>query len=80
MEDAFLKFKNFKSMEKKKKGYSEEDVLRSIRRKADLRIVGKQIQELKEGKGDVGNGTRGKIDFLIKYCGYVHYYVNDFKN
>lgn len=66
-------------MEKVNKGYTEDQVLLALRRKADLRVVGKQIQQLKEGKGDVGNGTRGKIDFLLKYCGYTHFYVKDFK-
>lgn len=66
-------------MDKENKGYSEEGVLLALRRKADLRVVGKQIQQLKEGKGDVGNGTRGKIDFLIKHLGYSHFYVKDFK-
>lgn len=67
-------------MERKTKGYTEETVLVSLRRKADIRIVGKQIQELSDhGKGDVGNGTRGKIDFLIKYHGYTHFFVREFK-
>lgn len=66
-------------MERTNKGYTEDQVLLDFRKKADLRVVGKQIQELKEGKGDVGNGTRGKIDFLVKFCGYTHFYVKDFK-
>jgi len=68
-------------MEKVNKGYTEDQVLMALRGKADLRIVGKQIQQLTEGraKGDVGNGTRGKIDFLTKFCGYTHFYVKDFK-
>lgn len=67
-------------MDRKVKGYTEDQVLRSLKSKADLRIVGKQIQELKNGKGDIGNGTRGKIDFLVKYCGYVYFTVDSFKN
>lgn len=66
-------------MNRRIKGYTEEQVLRSLENKADLRIVGKQIQELKNGK-DIGNGTRGKIDFLVKECGYVHFTVDNFKN
>lgn len=68
-------------MEKKNKGYTEEQVLYSLRKKNDIRVVGKQIQELSSdrAKGDIGNGTRGKIDFLVKYHGYAHFYVNEFK-
>jgi hypothetical protein len=66
-------------MERKVKGYVEHEVVAELNRKADLRIVNKQIQELKDGKGDVGNGSRGKIDFLVKFCGYVHFFVKDFK-
>lgn len=66
-------------MDKKSRNYNEDEVLQALRRKSDLRVVGKQIQELREGKGDIGNGTRGKIDFLTKYCGYSHFYVKDFK-
>lgn len=62
------------------RGYQEDDVVQSLRRKADLRVVGRQIQELKKGKGDVGIKSRGKIDFLVKYRGYSHFLVDDFKN
>lgn len=65
--------------ERTTKNYSEDQVVQQLNKKADIRIVGKQIQELKEGKGDVGNGSKGKIDFLIKYCGYIHMFVKDFK-
>ncbi len=67
-------------MEKKNKGYTEEGVIASLRKKSDVRILGKQIQQLREGKGDIGNGSRGKIDFLVKYCGYAHFYVKEFKH
>lgn len=67
-------------MEKKTKGYVEDTVVRDLNKKSDLRIMGKQIQELRQGKGDVGNGTKGKIDFLVKFCGYTHFYVKDFKH
>jgi hypothetical protein len=66
--------------------YNEEDVLKQLERKHDLRIYGKQIRELKRepgiggttAKGDVGIKTRGKIDFLTNYRGYTHIYVSDF--
>lgn len=66
-------------MERKNKGYVEHEIVAQLNKKSDLRIVGKQIQELKEGRGDVGNGTRGKIDFLVNYCGFNHFFVRDFK-
>lgn len=66
-------------VERKLKGYIEHEVVAQLNKKSDLRIIGKQIQELKEGKGDVGNGTRGKIDFLVKVHGYNHFFVRDFK-
>lgn len=69
-----------------KKDYLENEVVTQLKKKSDLRIIGKQIQELMrdppEGgtlsKGDVGIGSRGKIDFLVKYCGYAHFHVVKF--
>jgi hypothetical protein len=66
--------------ERKTKGYVEHEVVSQLSKKADIRISGKQIQELSEGKGDVGNGSKGKIDFLVKYCGYTHFYVKNFRS
>jgi hypothetical protein len=66
-------------MERKTRGYKEEEVVAQLNRKSDLRIEGRQIKQLSQGKGDVGHGSKGKIDFLTKYCGYVHFYVKDFK-
>jgi len=70
------------STERKARGYVEHDVIAQLKKKSDIRIVGKQIQELtnEHGKGDVGNGSRGKIDFLVKYCGFSHFFVRDFKH
>lgn len=65
--------------DRKTKGYQEYDIVAQISKKADLRVVGKQIQQLRDGKGDIGNGTKGKIDFLVKWCGYTHFYVNNFR-
>lgn len=60
-------------------GYTEDQVVRQLKRKADIRIVGKQIQELREGKGDVGIGSRGKIDYLLKQHNYIHFFVQKFQ-
>lgn len=69
------------SAERKNRGYVEHEIVNQLNRKADLRIIGKQIQELTDerAKGDVGNSTKGKIDFLVNFCGYSHFYVKEFK-
>lgn len=68
------------------KDYIEEKVVDQLKKKSDLRINGKQIMELMNepgpkgtsSKGDVGIHTKGKIDFLTKYCHYVHFHVSSF--
>lgn len=64
-----------------RKDYVEHQVIETLERKHDLRIVGNTIQELNPpaAKGDVGIGSRGKMDFLTKYKGFRHIYVKDFK-
>jgi hypothetical protein len=67
--------------------HQESVVVAQLKKKFDLDITGKQILELKRfpgekgtpSKGDVGNKSRGKIDFLVKYCGYGHRYVSKFE-
>lgn len=69
-----------------KKQYNENDVVYLLNRKADIHIEGKMISELKRfpgqggisSKGDVGIRSKGKIDFLTRYCGYVHVHVDKF--
>lgn len=63
-----------------KNKYSEEGVLNDFKKKHDLRVYGKQIHQLTDGKGDVGIRTKGKIDFLVKYHGYAHFFVEEFKD
>lgn len=69
----------------KTKEYQESIVVKQIERKHDLKIKGLMIQELKNNssgqtsKGDVGIKTKGKIDFLVNYCGYNHMFVNRFE-
>lgn len=62
------------------KDYNEHQVVMELGRKADLRIQGRQIQHLNgtSSKGDVGIKSKGKIDFLVRYCGYSHYFVKSF--
>ena len=64
--------------------HNEIKVLQSLERKKDLRIYGTEIQILTGKSGgdtkhnDLGNGSWGKIDYLIKYCGYRKAMVNKF--
>jgi len=65
-----------------------DEVLRALAKKHDCRIVGNVIQVL-NGKSieakyqlsnDLGNGSWGKIDFLVNHCGFRKMNVVDFKN
>lgn len=72
--------------------HTEDEVLKSLRKKHDVRVIGRTVQLLKnkihnkENElvlnpakiGDVGNGTNGKIDFLVKYCGYSVIFLKEF--
>ena len=65
-----------------------EEVLKALAKKHDCKVVGNVIQVLNgeslEAKyqltNDLGNGTWGKIDFLVNHCGFRQMYVVDFKN
>lgn len=67
------------------KKHTEDNVLQSLARKRDLRINGTEIQILTGKKGgdnkyhDLGNGSWGKIDYLLKYKGYRKALVNKFQ-
>jgi len=65
-----------------KKNYQEGDVVYLLNKKHDLKIQGKQIMELSGqlAKGDVGIHSRGKIDFLVNYQGFSHFYVTKFQS
>lgn len=63
--------------------HNEDEVLYRLRKKQDLRITqNKEILVLgKNGKNkqnDLGNGSWGKIDFLVNHCGYRQYFVKEF--
>lgn len=62
-----------------KRDYIEWEVVEQLKKKGDIRIKGKQIAEMIQGKGDVGIKSKGKIDFLVNYLGYNHFFVPDFK-
>lgn len=70
--------------------YTEGQVVQDLRKKHDLDVDPnrKIIRELKRNsagkesipaKGDVGIRSKGKIDYLTRYMGWTHYFVNSFK-
>lgn len=65
---------------KTNKNYKEYDVVAQLSKKSDISINGRIIQILsgKGAKGDIGIKSRGKIDFLIHYCGYMKTNVTKF--
>lgn len=57
-----------------KKHYDEASVIRSLMRKHSINIshdMGRPVIEIEKNATDVGNGSWGKIDYLVKYCDYV---------
>lgn len=67
-----------------RKHYKEDEVLQSLKKKHDVRIIGDTIWVL-NGKSknhpaanDLGNKSWGKIDFLVNYCGYSQYFCYAF--
>jgi hypothetical protein len=65
---------------RKHREYSEDEVVRILSKKSDARVdtSRKVITIICEGnksyRGDLGNGSKGKIDFLTKFCGYTAYH------
>lgn len=68
----------------RKNKHQVDEVLRSLSRKHDCKVIGRSIYILngksrsKPATNDLGNGSWGKIDFLVNYCGYTQYRVNEF--
>lgn len=59
-----------------RKNYSVDEVIKALSRKSDVR-VNSTTQEVvvvksssKHAKCDLGNGSWGKIDYLVNHCGY----------
>jgi len=78
---------------KKQKGYTEEGVINSLSKRNDCVIKDSVIFILtptvyKNGKtmenplrrNDLGNGSLGKIDFLVNYRDYRTVKISDFSN
>lgn len=73
--------------------HDEFEVLASLKKKKDVKVTGTLVQILKSQiwsdkaqalvhnpgyTGDVGNGTWGKIDFLVNHCGYQKLFTGKF--
>ena len=65
-----------------KQKYDEIQVVKALNQKHDCRVnsAHKKIEIIKDphGKGDLGNKSKGKIDFLLNYCGYQRSFVSSF--
>lgn len=65
-----------------RKNYTVDEVLRDLSKKKDVRVNGGTIEVLMPGSNkrqhDIGNGTNGKIDFLVNHNNYKRYYVSKF--
>ncbi len=57
-----------------RKNYRIDEVLASLNRKNDAKVIGGTVYILADSspikKNDLGNGSWGKIDYLTKYQGY----------
>ena len=60
--------------------YDEMSVLRALSKNPDVKIShphrGAKVIEVVRGSQYCGNGTWGKIDFLVKHCGYTQCFIN----
>lgn len=67
---------------KPSRNYQEHEVVYSLNKKHDVKVSGthKQVFLLHghQAVGDLGNKSKGKIDFLRKYCGYSVMWTDKF--
>lgn len=60
--------------------YDEMSVVRALSKNPDVKISYRgnfnKVIEVVRGGQYCGNGTWGKIDFLVKHCGYVQVFIN----
>lgn len=60
------------------KNRDEASTVRALKKNRDVNVnEGNKSISVKKGSPLVGNGTYGKIDFLVHYCGYVMYFTNE---
>jgi hypothetical protein len=69
---------------RKKRQQSPDEVVRSLSKKNDVQIKGQTINVLKNTargrRNDLGNGSFGKIDFLVNHNGFHKVMVDSFKS
>lgn len=55
-----------------KKSYTEDSVIRAFKRFRDVDInTNSKTIYVVDNSTELGNGSRGKLDYLTKYCGYT---------
>lgn len=60
----------------KKKTYDEVSVVAKLSRKRSVRVDRAQkVIYVERDNYEVGNGSWGKIDYLVHYCGYTQLWV-----
>lgn len=70
----------------RKRKYTPDEVIKALSRKHDCRVdpTRKTVMTLngkdpKHSKSnDLGNGSWGKIDYLVNHNGFIHYSVSSF--
>ena len=68
----------------RKQKHNLDEVLRALAKKNDVRIderlkvIYVLTPDAKKAKNDLGNGSWGKIDYLIKVHSYDFFRVNEF--
>lgn len=62
------------------KDWIESDVVDQLNKKNDISIQGRQILCLTGDRArcDIGIKSKGKLDFLTRYCGYHLLWVDEF--
>lgn len=67
--------------------HKKDEVLQQLRQKHDVKIsdnmeifilTGTSNKAQFKKANDLGNGSLGKIDFLVNYCGYRKLFVSEF--
>lgn len=59
--------------------YDEMSVVRALSKNPDVKISNRgnlKVVEIVKGSQYCGNGTLGKIDFLINHCGYTRCFID----
>jgi hypothetical protein len=60
-------------MSKKHREYNEFQVVNILSRKSDITFNNRtiHINRSSNAKGDIGIKSKGKIDYLVNFCGYI---------